>query len=28
VVFTCSNGVSDRVSVDNVLIRPFAGNAY
>ncbi len=28
VVFTCSNGVSDRVSVDNVLIRSYAGNAY
>lgn len=27
-VFSCSNGANDRISVDNVLIKPFAGNAY
>lgn len=28
VVFTCSNGANDKISVDNVKIVPFSGNAF
>lgn len=28
IVFSCSNGANDRISVDNVKIAPYAGNAF
>ena len=28
IVFSCSNGKNDRISVDNVKIAPYAGNAF
>ena len=28
IVFSCANGANDRISVDNVKIAPYAGNAF